>query len=87
MLEPYEFLDELEGEHRSWLSAFDGRYLRKFEKLLKDHYEAAMTEAAVRRLLERHGVAVEPNEDPMGKVGWTSSRDAWQWARGETHGP
>ena len=66
MLEPYEFLDELEGEHRGWLAPFDGRYLRKFENLLKGNYEAAMTEAAVRRLLERQGVAVEPNEDLTG---------------------
>ena len=62
-LEPSDFLDELECEHREWLSNFDGRYLTRFANVKSGNYEAAMTEAAVRRLLQQHGVNVEPNED------------------------
>jgi hypothetical protein len=67
-MEPCEFLNELEAEHRVWLSCFDEQYLRNWEKLRDADYEAAMTEASVRRILQRHGVMVEPNEDLAGST-------------------
>jgi hypothetical protein len=67
-LEPCEFLGTLEAEHCSWLVAFDAQYLRNFEKLYKADYEAAMTEAAVRRFLEEQHIDVQPAEDLSGKV-------------------
>jgi hypothetical protein len=57
-----EFLDDLADEHRVWLSRFDSRYLKKWEQLRRNNFEAAMTEAAVRWLLEEHGIRVAPNE-------------------------
>lgn len=63
---PNEYVDGLVVEHRSWLSSFDGQYLRNWEKLLKADDEAALSEAVVRRELERWGVAVEPNEELTG---------------------
>jgi hypothetical protein len=53
----------LVAEHRRWLSAFNSQYLCNWEKLLNGDPEAAMCEAAVRRLLEENGNAVRPNED------------------------
>lgn len=66
MLQPNEFFNELEAEHRQWLSASDAQYLRNFEKIFNADYEAAMTEAAVRRLLQGYGVSIDPNEDLTG---------------------
>lgn len=65
-LQPCPAWTELETEHRQWLSAFDSQYLRNWEKLLNADYEAALCEAAVRRLLQSHGVTVQPNEDLAG---------------------
>jgi hypothetical protein len=59
---------ELETEHRHWLSAFDPQYLRSWGKVRNGDYEAALCEAAVRRLLQGHGVTVLPNEDLAGKA-------------------
>jgi hypothetical protein len=61
-------LAELEREHLQWLSVFDQQYLRKWEVLRNDSYEAAMCEAAVRRLLQAQGCAVKPNEDLVGNL-------------------
>jgi hypothetical protein len=69
MLQPNPFWDELEAEHRSWLSAYHGQYLRKWDQLRANNnegYEAALCEAATRRLLQRHTIKVEPNEDLTG---------------------
>lgn len=63
---PNRHLDALEAEHRTWLGRFDRQYLRNWEKLLNNNEEDAMTEASVRRLLERRGVTVSPNEDLTG---------------------
>lgn len=60
-------MQALADEHRSWLSAFDPQYLVNWEKLLNADDEAAMTEAAVRRMLQRFAVTVEPNEDLVGR--------------------
>ena len=57
---------DLLSEQRCWLSAFDARHGRKWENLLRADMEAAMSEAAVRRLLEQNGNLVEPNEDLTG---------------------
>lgn len=65
-MEPCEFLDELEAEHRAWLAPFDGQYLRNWEKLRDADYEAAMMEASVRRILQQRSVTVKPNEDLTG---------------------
>ena len=67
-MEPCEFLNELEAEHREWLATFDDRYLRNWERLRDADYEAAMTEVSVRRILQYHDVAVEPNEDLTGST-------------------
>lgn len=57
---------ELEEEHRHWLSTFDRQYLRNWEKVRNGNYEAALCEAAGRRMLQSHDVTVEPNEDLSG---------------------
>jgi hypothetical protein len=62
-------MHELSDEHRQWLSSFDPRYLKNWEKMLEADDEAALTEAAVRRMLQRHSVAVEPNEGLSGDCG------------------
>jgi hypothetical protein len=67
-LEPCVYLAALELEHRSWLSAFNPQFLRNFEKLRDADYEAAMTEAAVRRFLAEQRIAVEPAEDLTGSI-------------------
>ncbi len=56
----------LEQQHRTWLKGFDPQYLRNWEKVRNADIEAAMCEAAVRRLLEANGNKVEPNEDLNG---------------------
>ena len=63
------FFQELEADHRNWLSAFDSRFLRNWKNLLKNDREgeeAALAEARVRQLLQGCGVTVEPNEDVHG---------------------
>jgi hypothetical protein len=57
---------QLRDEHREWLCSFDSQYSEHWERLLKADDESAMTEAAVRRMLRRHGIKVEPNEDLKG---------------------
>jgi len=56
----------LEREHKQWLAHFDAQYLRNWENLRENDYEAAMMEAAVRRFLQHQGADVEPNEDLQG---------------------
>lgn len=63
LLVPNEFLNELEAEHRKWLSLFDPQHLRDWEIDHANNYESAMAEAAVRRLLQQHNVSVRPNPD------------------------
>lgn len=60
--------DDLAAEHQAWLAPFDGQYLRNWEKLAKSDREDALIEAAIRRVLQSHGVVVEPNEDLTGTV-------------------
>jgi hypothetical protein len=60
------FWDELETEHRSWLTAFNPQFLCNWDKLLNSDYEAALCEAATRRLLQNQTIKVEPNEDLTG---------------------
>lgn len=55
-------------EHRSWLDAFATQHVRNWEKLLEAGSEAAMCEAAVRRLLQENGNKVIPNEDLSGSI-------------------
>lgn len=62
-------MQQLADEHRQWLSAFDPQHLANWEKMLKADDEAAMTEAGIRRMLQRHGVTVEPNEKLTGTCG------------------
>lgn len=59
-------MQKLADEHRHWLSPFHPQHLANWDKLFQADDESAMTEAAVRRLLQRHGVSVEPNEDLTG---------------------
>ncbi len=49
-MQPDEELDALADEHRRWLSSFDAQYLLNWEKLYAADYEAAMTEASIRRI-------------------------------------
>lgn len=56
------FTDDLYREHRLWLTGFDPQVGKNWEKLEQQNPEAAMCEAAVRRLLEINGNLVEPNE-------------------------
>lgn len=61
-LKPNDELEALSDEHRQWLSQYHPQYKSNWEKLCAADYEAAMTEAGIRRLLRRHGITVEPNE-------------------------
>lgn len=63
---PNVWANSLAIEHRAWLRRFDPQYPGNWEKLLNADQEAALTEAGVRRLLERHGMAVEPYESLTG---------------------
>lgn len=54
---------QLIDEHREWLGGFDGERLKQWEKLLNANAEAALCEAATRKLLVGHGCDVEPFED------------------------
>lgn len=65
-LHPNEELHALADGHRRWLAAFDPRYPQSWKRLFANDYEAAMTEASVRRMLECAGVSVAPNEDLAG---------------------
>lgn len=58
-----QFFKALADEHRRWLGGFDPQYLANWERLLNADVEAAMCEAAIRRLLESLKVAVQPNID------------------------
>ncbi len=60
------FCDALADEHRHWLSAFDPRYLKNWERMLNADEEAALAEAGVRRWLASQSVAAEPNEELTG---------------------
>jgi hypothetical protein len=53
---------ELAREHREWLRHFDAQHADNWKKLLVTAPEAASCEAAVRRVLEQNGNAVQPNE-------------------------
>lgn len=57
---------DLVDEHRRWLGGFDGQHLKNWQKLLNAEPEAAMCEAAVRRVLKANGNSVEPNESLTG---------------------
>jgi hypothetical protein len=63
---PFWSEDQLVREHRTWLSSFRPQYLRNWEKLANNDYEAALFEAAVRRWLKTRGILVEPNEELTG---------------------
>lgn len=65
-LQPSPYWDDLEAEHRTWLSAFDSQYLRNWEKMRNGNREAGLCEAGVRRLLQQHSITVEPNEELTG---------------------
>lgn len=68
LLKPCRYWTELETEHREWLLHFDLRCLRNWEKLRNGDREAALCEAATRRLLQTQDIVVEPNEDLDGKA-------------------
>ena len=68
-MQPNPHFDALAEEHRRWLSPFDARYVRNWEKLYASDNEAAMTEASIRRMLQTHGSQVEPNEELAGDCG------------------
>lgn len=60
MLEWYE--EEI-SSHRNWLKLFNNAYATKWERLLKADPEAAICEAATRKLLSEHQVKVEPHDE------------------------
>src|SRR5215510_12865684 len=64
ILQPNDEFGALADQHRSWLKLFPPIYLEKWEERLVSDYEAAMSEAHVRRILVDHGANPEPNEDP-----------------------
>ena len=57
------WFQQLEAEHRKWLSDFNGQYLRNWERIVNQNEEAALAEARFRQLLESWNIRVEPNED------------------------
>jgi len=52
--------------HRQWLSTFGPERARRWERLLTSNEEAALCEACVRELMEKHVDHVEPAEDLEG---------------------
>lgn len=62
-------MQQIVDEHREWVRAFDSQYLENWNRMLRNDNEAAMTEAVVRRILQRNGCAVEPNERLSGDCG------------------
>lgn len=68
-MESNPYFDALVKEHRHWLSPFDSRYARNWEKLYAADSEAALTEASVRRMLQSHNTIVEPSENHDGGRG------------------
>jgi len=66
LLDPCEDWDRLEAEHLDWLSAFDPQHRRDWQKPLNGDREAALCEAAVRRLLQEKQITVQPNADLVG---------------------
>lgn len=56
-------IEQLRYEHRQWLKRFDPQHARNWELMLRDDVDAALTEAAIRDVLETYGATVEPNED------------------------
>lgn len=56
----------LVGEHRRWLAGFHPQHLQNWGNLLDNDPEAAMSEAAVRRVLQVNGNSVEPCESLEG---------------------
>lgn len=54
---------DLINEHRHWLKPFGRQRLDKWEELLRANSEAAICEAATRKLLSDQGINVEPHED------------------------
>lgn len=65
---PFVPNDNLLQEHRRWLAQFDPQHGVNWEKSFRNDPEAAMCEAAFRRLLENEGCEVEPNEDVTGRT-------------------
>jgi hypothetical protein len=61
------FFQELDAEHRRWLSGFDARYLSHWTRILNQDEEAAWAEAGIRRLLEGYHVSLEPNDSLTGQ--------------------
>lgn len=57
-----DYSDELD-EHRSWLKPFGWQRLTKWEKLLQNNAEAAICEAATRKLLSDCRIKVKAQED------------------------
>jgi hypothetical protein len=55
---------QLIDEHHKWLAGFGAERLRQWDNLLNGNIEAALCEAATRKLLVEHGCDVEPFEDP-----------------------
>jgi len=51
------------NDHCDWLKSFDKQRLDKWKQLLKDNPEAAICEAATRKILSEHEVKVVPYED------------------------
>ncbi len=75
--------DALVEEHRGWLAGFHPQHGRFWEQSLLDDFEAALCEAAVRRLIERDGCVVEPNVDLVGTgTGGAERRPDFHCTRG-----
>ena len=58
-----DYCNEIQS-HRDWLKLFGNTYVTKWERLLKADPEAAICEAATRKLLFEHQVTVEPHDEP-----------------------
>ena len=56
----------LEKMHRKWLSQYDPRHARLWEKDLNNDREAALCEVQVRRVLQKVGATVRPNPASIG---------------------
>jgi len=54
---------DLINEHSVWLKPFGKQRLKKWEDLFKSNPEAAICEAATRKLLSDYGIDIQPYED------------------------
>jgi hypothetical protein len=68
---------QLIDQHQQWLNSFEEERLKQWKNSLNNNIEAALCEAATRKLLVDHGCNVEPFEDrALGGVDFKCSKNS-----------